>query len=163
MWQSGWLHQQSSRGAAVWRLLAGKRDSASRSKGDRIMILTREEMSFLDVYCYEGTQPPFGGPATSAMRSIGIRSEDTLNLQWAYLRDKPPAARQSVSQVPLRHRFLGLIVRPSFAETRKSVRSATMCNASGVSTRHREKARRRRRVSTTPKPRGERRASRRRL
>lgn len=54
------------------------------------MILTREESSFLDVYCYEGAEPPFGGPATDAMRDIGIQSGDTLNLQWAYLRDKPP-------------------------------------------------------------------------
>jgi hypothetical protein len=55
------------------------------------MILTREEIGFLDVYCHEGTQPPFGGPATDAMRSIGVQNGDTLNLQWAYLRDKPPA------------------------------------------------------------------------
>ncbi len=54
------------------------------------MILTGEEISLLDVYCNEGTEPPFGGPATNAMRSIGIQNGDTLNLQWAYLRDKPP-------------------------------------------------------------------------
>jgi hypothetical protein len=54
------------------------------------MNLTREELSFLDVYCHEGTEPPFGGPATDAMRSIGVQNGDTLNLQWAYLRDKPP-------------------------------------------------------------------------
>ena len=56
------------------------------------MILTREELSFLDVYCHEGTEPPFGGPATDAMTSIGVHSGDTLNLQWAYLRDKPPTS-----------------------------------------------------------------------
>ena len=54
------------------------------------MILTRDEISFLDVYCHEGTEPPFGGPATDAMTSIGVHSGDTLNLQWAYLRDQPP-------------------------------------------------------------------------
>jgi len=54
------------------------------------MILTREEITFLEVYCYEGTEPPFGGPATEAMTRIGIQSGDTLNLQWAYLRDQPP-------------------------------------------------------------------------
>src|SRR5437870_505199 len=54
------------------------------------MILTREEIAFLDVYCHEGTEPPFGGPATDALRRIGVQSGDTLNLQWAYLRDKPP-------------------------------------------------------------------------
>src|SRR3984893_1407948 len=54
------------------------------------MILTREEMGFLDVYCHEGTEPPFGGPATDVMTRIGVQSGDTLNLQWAYLRDKPP-------------------------------------------------------------------------
>lgn len=54
------------------------------------MILTRDEISFLDVYSHEGTEPPFGGPATDAMTSIGVHSGDTLNLQWAYLRDQPP-------------------------------------------------------------------------
>ena len=55
------------------------------------MILTREEIAFLDVYCHEGTEPPFGGPATDTMTRIGIQSGDTLNLQWAYPRDKPPS------------------------------------------------------------------------
>ena len=54
------------------------------------MILTHDELSFLDVYCHEGTEPPFGGPATDAMTSIGVYSGDTLELQWAYLQDKPP-------------------------------------------------------------------------
>jgi hypothetical protein len=54
------------------------------------MILTPDEISFLDVYCHEGTEPPFGGPATAALTGIGVHSGDTLNLQWAYLRDKPP-------------------------------------------------------------------------
>ena len=54
------------------------------------MILTPEEISFLDVYCYEGTELPFGGPATNPMTGIGVQSGDTLNLHWAYLRDKPP-------------------------------------------------------------------------
>ena len=54
------------------------------------MILTRDEISFLDIYCHEGTEPPFGGPATDVMTSIAVQSGDTLNLQWAYLRDKPP-------------------------------------------------------------------------
>ncbi len=54
------------------------------------MILSREEIAFLDVYCHEGTEPPFGGPATDAMTRIGVHNGDTLNLQWAYLRDQPP-------------------------------------------------------------------------
>jgi hypothetical protein len=54
------------------------------------MILTREEIAFLDVYCHEGTERPFGGPATDLMSRIGVQNGDTLNLQWAYLRDKPP-------------------------------------------------------------------------
>ena len=54
------------------------------------MILTREELAFLDVYGHEGTEFPFGGPATDAMTAIGVPNGDTLNLQWAYLRDKPP-------------------------------------------------------------------------
>jgi hypothetical protein len=54
------------------------------------MILTPGEIAFLDVYCHEGTEPPFGGPATDAMTRLGVHSGDTLNLQWAYLRDKPP-------------------------------------------------------------------------
>jgi hypothetical protein len=56
------------------------------------MILTREEITFLDVYCHEGTELPFGGPATDAITSIGVQNGDTLNLQWAYLRDKPPTS-----------------------------------------------------------------------
>ena len=56
------------------------------------MILTREEIAFLDVYCHEGTELPFGGPATDVMTSIGVQNGDTLNLQWAYLRDKPPTS-----------------------------------------------------------------------
>src|SRR5262249_4417011 len=56
------------------------------------MILTRDELSFLDVYCHEGTEAPFGGPATEAMARIGVYSGDTLNLQWAYLGDHPPTS-----------------------------------------------------------------------
>lgn len=56
------------------------------------MMLTCEEISFLDVYCHEGTEPPFGGPATDALRNLGVESGDTLNLQWAYLRDTPPTS-----------------------------------------------------------------------
>jgi hypothetical protein len=52
--------------------------------------LTREELAFLDVYCHEGTEPPFGGPATDALAGLGVYDGDTLNLQWAYLRDRPP-------------------------------------------------------------------------
>src|SRR5947209_16441601 len=54
------------------------------------MILTREEICFLDVYCHEGSERPFGGPATDMMTGIGVQNGDTLNIQWAYLRDKPP-------------------------------------------------------------------------
>jgi hypothetical protein len=55
------------------------------------MILTRDEIAFLDMYCHEGSEPPFGGPATDAMRRIGVQNGDSHNLQWAYLRDQPPA------------------------------------------------------------------------
>jgi hypothetical protein len=54
------------------------------------MILTAAETTFLEAYCYEGTPPPFGGPATDVMASIGVHDGDTLNIQWAYLGDKPP-------------------------------------------------------------------------
>ncbi len=54
------------------------------------MILPRDEIAFLDVYCHEGTEPPNGGSATDALRRIGVQSGDSLNIQWAYLRDKPP-------------------------------------------------------------------------
>lgn len=56
------------------------------------MILTRAEIGFLDVYCHEGTELPYGGPATDVLTSIGVHNGDTLNLQWAYLRDKPPTS-----------------------------------------------------------------------
>jgi len=54
------------------------------------MILAREEIAFLDVHCHEGTELPFGGPATDVRTGIGVHGGDTLNLQWVYLRDKPP-------------------------------------------------------------------------
>jgi hypothetical protein len=63
---------------------------AERYFGFSTMILTREEICFLDVYCHEGTQLPFEGPATDVMTRIGVQSGDTLNIQWAYLRDQPP-------------------------------------------------------------------------
>jgi hypothetical protein len=56
------------------------------------MIMTCEEIAFLDVYSREGTEAPFGGPATDVLRSLGVQSGDTLNIQWAYLRDKPPSS-----------------------------------------------------------------------
>jgi hypothetical protein len=54
------------------------------------MILTGEELSFLDVYCHEGSEPPFCDPATKVMTGLGVHNGDTLNLQWAYLRDRLP-------------------------------------------------------------------------
>ena len=84
--RSGGLSHAPSGGATVQRLLAAKRSSTSRSTGNQAMILTREELAFLDAYCHEGTEPPFGGPATEAMASLGVYSGDTLNLQWAFLR-----------------------------------------------------------------------------
>jgi len=55
------------------------------------MILTPDEIAFLDTYCFEGTEPPFGGPATDVMASTGVHDGDTLNIQWAYLLDRPPS------------------------------------------------------------------------
>ena len=55
------------------------------------MILTREEILFLDVCCHEGTEAPFGGPATDAMRSIGIQNGDTLGRKrWGRKRWQEP-------------------------------------------------------------------------
>jgi hypothetical protein len=56
------------------------------------MILTREELAYLDVYCHDCTEPSVGGPATDALRRIGVHNGDTLNLQWAYWRDQPPTS-----------------------------------------------------------------------
>jgi hypothetical protein len=53
--------------------------------GSYAMILTPDEIAFLDAYCFEGTEPPFGGAATDVMASIGVHDGDTLNIQWAYL------------------------------------------------------------------------------
>jgi hypothetical protein len=33
---------------------------------------------------------PSAVPPTKVMASIGVHDPDTLNLQWAYLRDRPP-------------------------------------------------------------------------
>src|SRR4029078_4009793 len=86
----GWLRRESSRGTTVCGLLAAGRSSASRSAGIHTMILPREESALRAVYCHEGTELPFGGPATDVLSRIGVNSGDTLNLQWAYLRDQPP-------------------------------------------------------------------------
>lgn len=56
------------------------------------MILTRDEIAFLDVDCHEGTELPFGDPAIAIMTSIEVQNGDTVNLQWAYLRDQPPTS-----------------------------------------------------------------------
>src|ERR1700730_3283305 len=55
------------------------------------MILTPDEIAFLDAYCFEATELPFGGAATDVMASIGVHDGDTLNIQWAYLLDKLPS------------------------------------------------------------------------
>jgi hypothetical protein len=116
------------------------------------MILTREEISFLDVYCYEGTEPPFGGPATDAMRSIGIQSGDTLNLQWAYLRGKPPTGQvigkstQLAPPVPWASREAVLRRDEEIRAIREDVQRLR------ASTRRRKKARRRRPVYTMREP-----------
>src|SRR5688500_9769987 len=47
--------RESPGGATVRRLLAAQRSSAGRSTDNQTMILTREEIAFLDVYCHEGT------------------------------------------------------------------------------------------------------------
>src|SRR5436190_1588992 len=41
-------------GNSIW-LLAADRDRARRSTGNQIMILSGEEIAFLDVYCHEGS------------------------------------------------------------------------------------------------------------
>ena len=70
------------------------------------MILTHDEIFFLDVYCHEGTEPPFGGPVTDAMTSIRVHSGDTLNLQWAYLHDKPPTGPVIEAEIGVSSFFL---------------------------------------------------------
>ena len=64
------------------------------------MILTREEIAFLNVYCHEGSEVPFGGPATEVLTGIGVYNGDTLNLQWAYLRDQPPTIGHASKVAP---------------------------------------------------------------
>src|SRR5262245_52512971 len=54
------------------------------------MILTGQELYFLDLSCHEGNERPVGGTATDVMTRIVVSNADTLTPQWAYLRDKPP-------------------------------------------------------------------------
>ena len=51
------------------------------------MILTHDEISFLDVYCHEGTEPPFGGPATDELARRNIYYPDLHGALTAYHRE----------------------------------------------------------------------------
>ena len=107
--------------------------SAGRSTGNQSMILTREEISFLDVYCHEGTEAPFGGPATDVMTahrgperrhpqpSMGVLARSAAD--WPDHRRTPARSLR---------RFPGPIVRPSFGATEKSERFARKCDAERV-------------------------------
>jgi hypothetical protein len=53
-------------------------------------MLTRQEKEFLDVFLHEATTSPFfQGPATEALRSIGIEYRDISYLAWAYHHEVP--------------------------------------------------------------------------
>jgi hypothetical protein len=53
-------------------------------------ILTPEEKEFLDVFLHEATTEPFfQGPATKALRSIGVQYRDVAWLATAYDREVP--------------------------------------------------------------------------
>jgi hypothetical protein len=52
-------------------------------------LLTAEEKPFLDVFLHEATSPPFTGPATKALHSIGIEYGDISYIAWAYEQDVP--------------------------------------------------------------------------
>ena len=52
-------------------------------------LLTPEEKPFLDVFLHEATTPPFTGPATKALHSIGIEYGDISHIAWAYEQDVP--------------------------------------------------------------------------
>jgi hypothetical protein len=105
------------------------------------MILSRQEIAFLDVYCHEGTEPPFGGPATDALRSIAVASGDTLNLQWAYLRDKPPTgpvigrASHIAPPLPWANRDMVLRRDAEIRAIREQVQQRSQQQASASSTR----------------------------
>jgi hypothetical protein len=53
-------------------------------------ILTQAEKDFLDVFLHEATTSPFfQGPATKALRAIGVEYRDISYLAWAYEQDVP--------------------------------------------------------------------------
>ena len=52
-------------------------------------LLTPEEKPFLEVFLHEATTPPFTGPATKALHSIGIEYGDISYIAWAYEQDVP--------------------------------------------------------------------------
>ncbi len=138
LYQPGRLHHESSGRATVQRLLAAERGSASRSAGNQAMILTREEIAFLDVYCHEGTEPPFGGPATDAMTSIGVHSGDTSTFNGPTFVINPRPARSSETPAPWLRRFLGPIVRPFFAVTQRFGSYESKCNVPAAASARQE-------------------------
>jgi hypothetical protein len=51
-------------------------------------MLTPQEKEFLDVFLHEATTAPFfQGPATKALRAIGVEYRDISYLAWAYDRE----------------------------------------------------------------------------
>ena len=53
-------------------------------------ILTWEEKQFLDVFLHEATTSPFfKGPASKALRAIGVEYRDISYIAWAYEQEVP--------------------------------------------------------------------------
>jgi hypothetical protein len=60
------------------------------NKDLKMPILTSSEKEFLDVYLHEATTAPFfTGPASQAMRAIGVAYSDVSYLAWAYHHEVP--------------------------------------------------------------------------
>jgi hypothetical protein len=92
------------------------------------MILTREEIAFLNVYCHEGSEVPFGGPATEVLTGIGVYNGDTLNFSGRTSAISRRPVRPSAMPARLLRRCRGPVVTPSCSATQKFggfVRAAT--------------------------------------
>jgi len=63
--------------------------SKQRNGRCEMRILTPIEKSFLDVFLHEATTSPFTGPATQALRNIGVEYADFSYIAWAYEHDVP--------------------------------------------------------------------------
>jgi hypothetical protein len=84
--------------------------------------LSLPEQVFVGAFIFEGSDIPFTGPATEQLRSLGIFSDDILNLIRAFAKSEKPGKLSLGNplpdsfQIPWRNREVILSREKDFAE-----------------------------------------------